>query len=189
MIEADTTVEALSRTNQGSFAGIFVLSDRAEEQFRVGSMLHHERILEGMPDGVVLLDEQGVILWANDCVARWHENEAVVGIGFYDLFRGGGPANGGICPFAAAKRSRQSRCTTIRCDDNRYFQVHAVPVREQQGDEAKATLIVTIRDVTSETLQQQKAGSDSQGRHRTLRPHHRGGLQHGSRRPDRSAQV
>ena len=155
VVEADNTVEALSQIDQGTYAGIFLLSDRVEEQFRIGSLLQHERILEGMPDGVVLLDDDDSIVWANECVSRWHENESIVGKGFYDVFQGGQPINSDVCPLATAKRSGQGRCTTIRCEDNRYFQVHAVPVRLDQNESA-ATLIVTIRDVTFETLQQQK---------------------------------
>ena len=156
VVEADNTVEALSQIDQGTYAGIFLLSDRVEEQFRIGSLLQHERILEGMPDGVVLLDDEDTIVWANECVARWHENESIVGKGFYDVFQGGQPTNSEMCPFGTAKRSGQARCTTIRCEDNRYFQVHAVPVRLDQNESPAATLIVTIRDVTFETLQQQK---------------------------------
>ena len=42
----------------------------------------------------------------------------------------------------------------MRGDDNRYYQVHAAPVRETDGPPRH--LIVTVRDVTREMHQQQK---------------------------------
>jgi CheY-like chemotaxis protein len=44
--------------------------------------------------------------------------------------------------------------SNLRCGDNRYFQLHCLPFRQEEGSPEK--LIVTVRDVTSETLQQQK---------------------------------
>lgn len=156
VVEVDNTVDALSQIVQGSFSSILVCSDKVEEQFRIGSLLQNERILEGMPDGVVLLDDTNTIVWANECVSKWSECESVLGQDFYTVFQGGEPSNPEMCPFTTAIRSQQARCTTIRCDDNRFFQVHAVPVASHDANVPAATLIVTIRDVTSETLQQQK---------------------------------
>ena len=109
-----------------------------------------------MPDGVVLLDHQNTIVWANECVSKWSSCGSVLGKDFYEVFQGGAPSESEMCPFATAMRSQQARCTTIRCDDNRFFQVHAVPTASHDQNVPTATLIVTIRDVTSETLQQQK---------------------------------
>ena len=157
VVEVDSTVSALTKIVEGSFGGMLVLSESAEEQYRIGSLLQHERILERMPDGVILLDYDNRIVWANDCVSRWYDTQSIVGRRFYEVFAGGAPTNGVGCPFEAAKRSEQPRCTTIRCEDNRYFQVHAVPITPDPEEESPtATLIVTIRDVTSATLQQQK---------------------------------
>ena len=156
VVEVDNTVDALAQIVHGSFAAILVFSDKVDDQFRLGSLLQNERILEGMPDGVVLLDDKNVILWANECVSRWWAGESIVGRDFYDVFQGGGPSNAEMCPFTTALRSEQARCTTIRCDDNRFFQVHAVPIAGREKNVLTASLIVTIRDVTSETLQQQK---------------------------------
>lgn len=156
VVTVNNTVEALSQIVQGSFSSILVFSDQVEEQSRIGSLLQNERILEGMPDGVVLLNDTNTIVWANECVSKWSTCGPVLGKDFYTVFQGGGPAASEMCPFKTALRSHQARCTTIRCDDNRFFQVHAVPVTNHDQNVPSAALIVTIRDVTSETLQQQK---------------------------------
>jgi len=156
VVEVDNSVEALSEIVQGSFSSVLVFSDKIEEQFRIESLLQNERILGGMPDGVVLLDQKNTLLWANDRVAKWAATESVLGRDFYDVFQVSGAASSEMCPFDTAFKTEQARCTTIRCDDNRYFQVHAVPIASSDDHGSTDTLIVTIRDVTFETLQQQK---------------------------------
>ena len=59
-----------------------------------------------------------------------------------------------FCPFHTALATGQSTSSTLRSQDNRYFHVHAAPVRELSG--SPRHLIVTVRDVTNEVQQQQK---------------------------------
>ena len=152
VVEVGNSIEALVELARGSFANVLICS----EQFRLSSLLRNQRILEGMPDGLVLLDEANTIFWANDCIAEWSGNANVIGKNFYEVFNSPEIIGPDLCPFGTALATRQSRCTTLRCEDNRFFQVHAVPAREQQTGLPPSTLIVTVRDVTSETLQQQK---------------------------------
>lgn len=155
VVEVQTSVEALARLVRETFASVLVYSSDIADQIRIGSLLQSERILEGMPDGLVLLDDKNTIFWANDWVSKYAHCGDVVGQNFYDVFNGPEIMGPDLCPFGAALASRKSRSTTLRCDENLYYQVHAVPVEESQPDQP-ATLIVTIRDVSTETLQQQK---------------------------------
>ena len=167
VVEVNNSVEALAELVKGSFASVLIYSDEIAEKLRVGSLLQSERILEGMPDGLVLLDQQNTVFWANDWVNRWSASinsesndadskTALVGRDFYDLFQRPEILGNDVCPFGAAFASRKSRCTTMRCDENHFFQVHAVPVHDTDDSLSANTLIVTIRDVTVETQQQQK---------------------------------
>ena len=79
VVEVDDSVAALARLVRESFTSVLVYSEEIAEQLRVGSLLQSERILEGMPDGLVLLDDQNTIVWANDWVARWADSHHVVG--------------------------------------------------------------------------------------------------------------
>ena len=153
LVEVQDSVEALAMLVKESFTSIFVYSSDLTEKLRVTSLLQSKRILEGMPDGLVLLDSNNTICWANDWVAKCAKCEQIVGRNFYDVFEGPEIVGQDVCPFGAAFATGRSHSTTLRCDENLYFQVHAVPV---QDDQSPATLIVTIRDVSSETLQQQK---------------------------------
>ena len=59
-----------------------------------------------------------------------------------------------FCPFHTALATGQGTSSTLRSQDNRYFQVQAAPVRELEGPARH--LIITVRDVTHEVQQQQK---------------------------------
>ena len=45
------------------FAGVYTVSRHLSELLQVGRLLQNEQILVGMPDGVVLLDPDNVVLW------------------------------------------------------------------------------------------------------------------------------
>ena len=47
-------MRALARLARESYAGIFVDGEHLNEAFRIGKLLQNERILQGMPDGIVL---------------------------------------------------------------------------------------------------------------------------------------
>jgi CheY-like chemotaxis protein len=59
-----------------------------------------------------------------------------------------------FCPLETALATGVSSQSTLRCDENRYYRIHAAPVLG--SGEAPQHLIVTVRDVTAEMLQQQK---------------------------------
>ena len=57
----------------------------------------------------------------------------------------------------APQRFLESASSTLRVDDKRYFEVHAVPVMDDEGEAVLPTyLLVTARDVSSNMIQRQK---------------------------------
>ena len=155
IIEVNDSVQALAALVRGTFASVLIYSDEISDQLRVSSLLQNERIVRGMPDGLVLLDSENTIFWANDCIRRWAGSPEIIGKNFYEVFHHPEILGHDLCPFRTVLSTKQPRCSTLRCDDNRFFQVHATPLRNDQED-AAPTLIVTVRDITSETLEQQK---------------------------------
>ncbi len=154
IVEASTAVRALAHLEREPFSGVYVDSDHLSQAVQVGRLLQKERILEGMPDGVVLLDSENTILWGNGRLREWSGMDNVVGHNFYEVL--GSPEILGpeFSPLHRALVTRLPCASTLRCQENRYFQVHAAPVLE--GDQPPEHLIVTVRDVTEQTLQQQK---------------------------------
>lgn len=82
------------------------------------------------------------------------ETDAIVGRGFYDALGSPEILGPDFCPFHTALATGTSTTSTLRSKDNRYFQVHAT-VMHEVGDDLQ-NLIVTVRDITIEILQQQK---------------------------------
>ena len=66
--------------------GVYVGAQLLQEGVWLGRLLQNERILEGMPDGVALLDSVNTVLWANDCLKSWLNRRDLVGSNFYQSF-------------------------------------------------------------------------------------------------------
>ena len=153
-VVASNPLRALAHLTRERFAGVYVSSEFLQETLQLGTLLQNEQILEGMPDGVVLLDSDNTIIWSNRQLSEWSNCETVVGANFYTVLGSPEILGPDFCPFHTALATGQATGSTLRSDENRFFHVHAAPVREAGG--APRHLIVSIRDVTSEVHQQQK---------------------------------
>ena len=154
IVVADSMLAALAQLKRDDFAGVYVVSDRLDEAFQVGKLLQNERILERLPDGVVLLDSDNTIIWSNGRLAEWSGRDQVIGANFYAVLGGPEILGPDFCPFHTALATGTSSNSTLRSAENRYYHLHAAPLRES-GLPARH-LLVTVRDITRETLQQQK---------------------------------
>ena len=152
--EVRSPLRALARMSREQYAGIFVSAGHIGEAIRMGKLLQNERILEGMPDGIVLLAADNTIIWGNGRLSEWTGKNTVVGENFYAALNSPEILGPDFCPFHTALITGKASSSVLRSGDNRYFHVHAVPVSE--GSKAPEHLIVTVHDVTKEILQQQK---------------------------------
>jgi len=117
-------------------------------------LLQNEQILEGMPDGVVLLDADNTILWSNGRLREWAGRESVVGENFYAVLGSPEILGPDFCPFHTALATGQGTSSTLRGREGRHFHIHAAPLREVGAPPRH--LIVTLRDVSLEIEQQHK---------------------------------
>jgi CheY-like chemotaxis protein len=154
VVQVPSPLRALSRLTREPFAGLYVASEHLGGAFQIGRLLQSERILEGMPDGIVVLDSENTIVWGNGRLREWTKKESVVGANFYTALGSPEILGPDFCPFHTALATSRPSNSTLRSADNRYFHVHAAPVFE--GGTTAHHLIVTVRDVTTEMLQQQK---------------------------------
>ncbi|HUY87755.1 MAG TPA: response regulator [Pirellulales bacterium] len=156
IVEVRSPIRALVRLGRegDEFAGVYVDAEHLREALKVGKLLQNERILQGMPDGVVLLDSDNSILWGNGRLREWARRENVVGANFYAALGSPEILGPDFCPFHTALATGVGSSSTLRSSDNRYYRVHAAPLFEDEGP--PKNLVVTIRDVTAEVLQQQK---------------------------------
>ena len=154
LVVAEDVVRALARLAREEFNAVLFASDRLQEAAHVGTLLQSERILDGTPDGMVVLDRENTIVWCNGRLREWSGRKDVIGASFYTAMGNPEILGPDLCPFQTALATGSASSSTLRCDDNRYFQVDVAPAREKDGP--PQYLIVTVRDVTPTVLQQQK---------------------------------
>ncbi|MEN6449429.1 MAG: response regulator [Thermoguttaceae bacterium] len=154
VVVAASPVRALAYLTGERFAGVYVSSKYVQETLQIGNLLRNEQILDGMPDGVVLLDSDNTIIWCNSRMNEWATSESVIGANFYSVLGSPEILGPDFCPFHTALATGAATSSTLRSGENRYFHVHAAPLREV-GSPARH-LIVSVRDVTAEVHQQQK---------------------------------
>ncbi len=155
IVEVQSPVRALAQLAREDFAAVYCDADHFAQAADVGELLRNDRILQGMPDGVVLLDSENKILWGNGRLSEWSGHKSVVGRNFYHIL--GSPEIMGpdFCPFHTALSTKKRSASMLRCEDNRYFRIHAAPILEV-GLEVPQNLVVTVHDISAEMLQQQK---------------------------------
>ena len=174
--EVSNPFQALKQLTSDTYSGVYVCANKPSDSFQIGRVLQNERILEGMPDGVVLLDADNKIVWGNGRLKQWTSQESLLGMNFYAALDSPEILGPDFCPFSTALATGEASSSTLRTKENRFFHVHAAPVIEADG--TTQNLIVTIRDVTTEVLQQQK-----------LDAIHRAGIELADLKPDEVSKM
>ncbi len=117
----------------------------------------HE-ILNRLPEGVAVLAPSGTIVWANQWFNEWFGRVDRVGEDFYSALGYPEVQSPGVCPLEACLKQHQVSRATLKREPNEttakpsYFQVQAVCV----SDPTDSRIVVTLRDITDEVLQEQK---------------------------------
>jgi CheY-like chemotaxis protein len=133
---------------------VVVAAPQADLALSADEMLTNQRILESMADAAVLLDSDNTILWANQRLKDWTGREDVCGANFYTILGSPEILGPDFCPFHTALATGKPSASMLRCGDSRYYQVHAAPLADPEAPARQ--LVVTMRDVTTEALHQQK---------------------------------
>ncbi|TWT37515.1 Response regulator MprA [Posidoniimonas corsicana] len=155
IVNVSTPVRALAQLATGGFTAVYADTQQFARALDPGRLLQNERILQGMPDGVVLLNAKNVVIWGNGKLREWTGQETVLGQNFYSLLGNPEILGPDFCPFHTAFASGKASASTLQRDDNVYFRVHAAPVIDPATGRTEH-LVVTIRDISDEMLQQQK---------------------------------
>ena len=154
------------------------------KSINVARLVQNERILQGMPDGVVLLDNDNTILWGNGRLREWTGRDDVVGANFYDVMGTPEILGPDFCPFHTALATGRASGSTLRCFQNRYMRVHAAPVIDAEGTPQTPGRHDSRSDRRG--LAAAEALRDSPGRHRAGRPDARRSCEDVGRGADRA---
>ena len=110
-------VRALALVGRHQFAGIYVEAEYFGEAIHVGQLVQKGRILQGMPDGVVLLDRESTIIWGNGRLGEWSGRENVVGENFYRVLGNPEIIGPDFSPLNTALATQSSCTSTLRASE------------------------------------------------------------------------
>lgn len=154
VVRVGSPLRAMAELARGEYIGVYADAEHFSAAFDAGRVMQNQHILQSMPDGVVLLNDENVIVWSNGRLCEWVGAQDVVGQNLYSVLGDPEILGSEFCPFNRAVTTDRPSASTLRCNDNRCFRVHAAPVFD--GTDSPKHLIVTLRDVTDEFHEQQK---------------------------------
>ncbi|MDR0705776.1 MAG: GAF domain-containing protein [Planctomycetaceae bacterium] len=131
---------------QNFFQGFYERSQYSKER----------SILENLPAGLALVDNDQHILWCNRQFREWsNSNEEIIGKRFFIPL--GRPEMRGpdYCPFSKTRLTGQSSSTLlVQKESGRYLQMSAAPVLNEHGK--PYNFVVELQDVTDQTIREIK---------------------------------
>lgn len=155
-VRAESMEEGLRLLREEPITGICLLGKDSRRLADASLLTQAGGLLSQIPDGVALLDVRLNILWSN---RRFQEltvsTDFVAGQSFYEAFGSPEILGPDLSPFHTALGSGASARSTLRIGERSYFQVQATPITPA-GEVTPQYLVVSVRDVSSEILQQQK---------------------------------
>lgn len=155
IVEVLSPVRVVSELSRDDYVAVYCDADHFVGATDVAKLIRNDRLLQEMPDGVVMLDNENTILWSNGRLCAWSGRDDVIGENFYQVLGSPEILGPDFCPLHTALSTRQPSASTLRSVDNRYYRIHAAPVLEV-GQTTPQNLVVTVHDVSEEVLQQQK---------------------------------
>jgi len=151
-VEVDGVREALALIRSEHFDGMLAFPTDFTIRQGANNLLQAERILQLLAEGVAVLDLDLKILWSNPAFTSWVEGETI-GREFHEALGSPKILDPEPNPFDIALSGRPV-CTRLCFRNNQFLELQIRPV---VGPESKVMqLTILARDVTAETLQQQK---------------------------------
>lgn len=152
IVRADSVSRALGLLQRERFDGIYADTRGLALIEQAGVLLRADRILELLADGVVVVDADLRIVWANPQFEQWCGGP-IAGKTFYNALGSPQILEPDYSPFHTAL-NHGPISTCLRVPNGRNVQFHVTPVRGMDG---KVSHYIGVgRDVTEERLQQQK---------------------------------
>ncbi|MEZ6056031.1 MAG: response regulator [Planctomycetaceae bacterium] len=153
VVLARDTSEAVSLLESGRFDGMVVAEpDLSTTEF----LLESRGLLQQLPDGLALLDTQSQVLWHNERLPEFTGTaKELLGLRFMDAFPGSEFIGPDFGPFRSALGTGESARTVLRVGEATFLDLTVTPVHDGD-DEFPTHLLVTVRDVSTETVHKQK---------------------------------
>ncbi|HEY9051068.1 MAG TPA: EAL domain-containing protein [Gammaproteobacteria bacterium] len=112
-----------------------------------------EKIIHGIKAGVLLLDSETHILWANEIFKKWFGDESkLYGAPSYKVFNIIDPES--QCPSLMSVKSHETQSRQVTVDlsngNRKYFEIVSAPLFDEHGDVFQ--VVVLVQDVTARYL-------------------------------------
>ncbi len=154
IVEVPDIAEAHKRFRGGGYAALLCVGPTLPEGLQCGCPGWEARILDALPDGVVLVDGNGKLVWANTPFRQLCGRDVVVGMGFYAALGSPEILGPDFSPFATVLATGETTTTKLQLSEKDFCQLHVAPIRGLP--ESGARLVVMVRHVTPEMHQQRK---------------------------------
>jgi CheY-like chemotaxis protein len=155
VVHVRTMARALATLRQEHFAGVYVDSAQLSAVRWAGVLIQADEILEAIADGVVVVDPEIRIIWANpEFLSLTGSSAPDVGVNIFQALGSPEVMGPDPAPFTTALATKQPASTVVRMEGNCYLKLTITPVFDAEG--LPSQLIVLTRDVTAEIQQQQK---------------------------------
>lgn len=154
IVEVPDLGQAQQLFRVGGCAAVLWAGSSLPEAFLRGVPGEDVRLLEDLPEGVVVLDADGKLVWGNARFRRLCGRDDVVGEDFYEAL--GSPLILGpdFSPLATALVTGEATTTKLQIGDKDFCQLDAALLSGPPGGDGR--LVAVVRHITPETRQQQK---------------------------------
>lgn len=147
-------VAALGKLARHQYSAVLLDGQSSDASEKIVRLLQSERILDGMPEGVALVNADMQVTWVNACLREWSTVDSPLGNNFYSLLGDTHILGPDFCPFHTALATGSASSSTLQTEANRFYQVHVAPLTDASTE--NAALVATVSDITAEIMQQQK---------------------------------
>jgi CheY-like chemotaxis protein len=152
---ARTVSKALVLLRDQAFVGVYVDSDQLDAVRLPGVQVQSDEVLDAIADGVAVIDPDRNVVWCNSAFIHLTETGiSPIGLKLFRALGNPQPFDEDTCPFADALADGKTHSRAYRTGENRYHRLTVTPVFDAEGKPSH--MIVLTRDITDETLQQQK---------------------------------
>jgi len=155
-VRAKVLADALEHLNEADVRGILVLQPSIDALRASCLVPQAAGLMAHLPDGVAVMDNHHRILWSNprfDELAGGRGSSR--GRTFSEAFGFATMCTADLSPLQSAIASDGPIRSTLRLGEITFLDVQATPVKEEL-DPTTTLLLVTVRDISTEILQQKK---------------------------------
>lgn len=146
----DCLSKALELLRENEYDGLYCCGG-SDHSNHLDKVCLNSQILDLIPEGVAVLNEQNQILQTNARLANWFKKN-LVGLNFYEAIGHPDIIGPEPSPLASA-RSRNEPCRATLLIEDRYFQLSVMPMA---SNDKSHQMVVSLAESTDTVLQRQK---------------------------------